>query len=225
MTYYFTSETDQAIREYLVALSDVNEKLRNEIFNTRIRPAFEKLIESQIFVYRFYSIDDVETLKKEALANLFEMLPKFDPNRGAKGFSYFNVVAKNWFIQKNREKNKRLCTQDASCDLEHDVVKNSASFSLQPFEDDVMEREFWLLLFQDMDRWRPLLVKKHEIQVLDAIVYLMRNPTTVSIHNKKAVYLYLRELTGLTLKTVVVDLKRIKSLYDEFKERFDEDGE
>jgi hypothetical protein len=88
-----------------------------------------------------------------------------------------------------------------------------------------MEREFWLLLFQDMDRWRPLLVKKHEIQVLDAIVYLMRNPTTVSIHNKKAVYLYLRELTGLTLKTVVVDLKRIKSLYDEFKERFDEDGE
>jgi hypothetical protein len=225
MTYYFTSETDQAIREYLVALSDVNEKLRNEIFNTRIRPAFEKLIESQIFVYRFYSIDDVETLKKEALANLFEMLPKFDPNRGAKGFSYFNVVAKNWFIQKNREKNKRLCTQDTSCDLEHDVVKNSASFSLQPFEDDVMEREFWLLLFQDMDRWRPLLVKKHEIQVLDAIVYLMRNPTTVSIHNKKAVYLYLRELTGLTLKTVVVDLKRIKSLYDEFKERFDEDGE
>lgn len=219
---YFTAETDQAIREYQNEEDPVN---KHKIFDKRIRPAFEKLIESQICVYRFYLIDDAEVLKREALSYLFEMMPKFDPDRGTKGFSYFNVVTKNWFIYKTHEKNKRLKTEDSSCDFENDAVKNSTTFAKQPFESDVLEREFWLSLFQDMDRWRPLLVKKHELQVLDAIVYLMRNPTRVSIHNRKAVYLYLRELTGLSLKQVVVDLKRIKDLYVDFKERFDEEGQ
>ena len=101
MPQYFTKETDEYIKRFLKS-DDVEEK--HVIFNEGIRPAFEKLIENLIYVYKFFNLDDVEILKKDCLANLYQMLPKFDPDKGSKGFSYFNVVAKNWFIQKTREK-------------------------------------------------------------------------------------------------------------------------
>ena len=42
----------------------------------------------------------------------------------------------------------------------------------------------------------------------------------MSIYNKKAVFLYIREMTGLTMKQVNHNMGRLKSLYESFRERF-----
>ena len=57
MANYFTVETDESIEAFQAAESD-NEKHR--IFNEEIRPAFEKLIENLIFVYKFFKFGDIE---------------------------------------------------------------------------------------------------------------------------------------------------------------------
>lgn len=218
MPLYFGPEVDVKIGEY-VKETDVSKK--NQIFEEGIRPAMMKLIESQMYLYGFYKIDDPDVLKNEALANLYEILPKFDPTKGKKAFSYFNVVVKHWFIWKIREKNKRLKQQSENFyGIDHDVVKNDPSLIMSSYEDDVVDKEFWLSLFRDMDKWRPLLKKKQEVQVLDAIVFLLQNPQLVSIYNKKAVFLYIREMTGLTMKQVNHNMARLKSLYESFRERF-----
>lgn len=218
MSQYFTKDTDTHIVKFLET-SDENE--RHKIFHDKIRPAFEKLIENLIFVYSFYSIDDVETLKKDCLTNLYEMLPKYDPSKGTKGFSYFNVVAKNWFIHKTRERNKRnKLESELYCGLDNEVAKNDPKFSVNPHEELLQEKEFWMLFYREMDTWREKLTKKTEKHVLEAVIYLMRNPDLVSIYNKKAVYLYLRELTGLNTKQVVVNLKKIKDLFNKWKESY-----
>lgn len=223
MADYFTPETDASIKRYLES-DERSEKHR--IFDAEIKPAFETLIENLIHVYRFHRIDDVDTLKRDCLTNLYEMLPKYDPNRGKKGFSYFNVVARNWFIHRLREKKKQgLTASDLQYDLDHEVVKNDPCFSLNPFEDQIVEKEFWVALFDDMDKWRDLLKKKSERQVLDAVVFMIRNPHLITIYNRKAIYLYLRDMTGLNTKQVVVNLKKIKELYVRFKEEFDSSGE
>ena len=215
---YFTSETDKYLQKFIETGDSVG---KHEIFHTNIRPAFEKLIENLIYVYRFYSIDDVETLKKDCLANLYEMIPKFDISRGTKGFSYFNVIAKNWFIQKTRERNKRnRLESDLYYDLDHEAVKNDPNFTLSPYEDQVQDKEYWVAFYEEMDSWRETLLKKTERKVLEAVILLMRNPDLVSIFNKKAVYLYLRELTGLNTKQVVVTLKKLKKMFDEWKEEY-----
>ena len=216
MAHYFTKDTDRFITKF-IETEDAPE--RHKIFHDKIRPAFEKLIENLIYVYGFYSIDDVDTLKKDCLTNLYETLPKYDPTKGTKGFSYFNVVAKNWFIQKTREKNKRnKLESELYYDLDHEAVKNDPNFSVSPHEDILQEREFWIRFYEEMDSWREKLTKKSEKQVLEAVIFLMRNPDLVTIYNKKAVYLYLRELTGLNTKQVVVNLKKIKSLFTKWKE-------
>jgi len=223
MAQYFTKQTDEYLAQFL-ASTVVEEK--HEIFDTHIRPAFEKLVENLIYVYGFFSIDDVETLKKDCLANLYEMIPKYDPSKGTKGFSYFNVIAKNWFIQKTREKNKRnRLESDLYYDLDHEAVRSDPSFTMSPHEDKVEEREFWVAFYKELESWRKKLTKKTETQVLEAVIFLMRNSDLVSIYNKKAVYLYLREMTGLNTKQVVVNLKKIKGLFAEWKDRYLTTGE
>ncbi len=217
MPLYFGPDVDLKIGEY-VRETDIEKK--NKIFEEGIRPAMLKLIESQMYLYGFYKIDDPEVLKNEALSNLYEILPKFDPLKGKKAFSYFNVVVKHWFIWKIREKNKRLRQQQSDYGIDHDVVRNDPSLIAASHEDEIMDKEFWISLFRDMDKWRPLLKKKQEIQVLDAIVFLLQNPQLVSIYNKKAVFLYIREMTGLTMKQVNHNMTRLKSLYTTFRERF-----
>lgn len=225
MPMYFGPEVDVKIGEYVAETDPV---LKNRIFEDGIKPALVKLIDSQMYLYGFYRIDDPDTLRNEALSNLYEILPKFDPKKGKKAFSYFNVVTKNWFIWKIREKNRRLKQQSENFyGIDHDVVKSNPSMVLSSHEDEIIEKERWIELFKDMDRWRPLLKKKQEVQVLDAIVFLLQNPGLVSIYNKKAVFLYIREMTGLTMKQVNHNMNRLKELYLTFRDRFNsgEEGE
>lgn len=224
MPMYFGPEVDAKIIEYR---NEADITVRNEIFTTGIRPAMLKLIESQMYLYGFYKIDDPDMLKNECLSTLYETLPKFDPNKGKKAFSYFNVVVKNWFIWKIRDKNKKLKQQSENFyGIDHDIVKSNPSMVLASYEDDIIEKEFWVSLHRDMDKWRALLKKDQERKVLDAIVFLLQNPHLVSIYNKKAVFLYIREMTDLTMKQVNHNMNRLKSLYAAFRERFHsgEDG-
>lgn len=223
MAQYFTADTDDALNAFNSS-SDIEEKHR--LFQDRIRPAFEKLIENLIYVYRFYTIDNVDTLKDECLTNLFETIPKFDPNKGAKGFSYFNVVAKNWFIQKIRERAKQNKNEsELFYDLDHEAAKNDPNFMVAPHEEVVEDAEKWIKFYEAMDSWKHELTKAAEVKVLNAVIFLMKNPDLVTIYNKKAVYLYLRELTGLQTKQVVNNLKKIKELYDEWHEEYLRSGE
>jgi hypothetical protein len=143
------------------------------------------------------------------------------------------MVAKNWFIAKSREAAKKNRNEsDLFYDLDHEAIRNDPNFMVAPIEDEIEEQEKWIEFYKAMDLWKGQLKKKNELQVLEAIIILMKNCDLVSIYNKKAVYLYLRELTGLTTKQIVVNLKKIKALYTEWcaeyystgESRYEEDG-
>jgi len=226
---YFTKDTDRSIEAFNAADVDAQKHL---IFDKEIRPAFEKLIENIIYVYRFYTLGDPETLQRECLTDLYNALPKFDASKSANpnkptstSFSYFNMVAKNWFIARSRENSRRNKNEsDLYYDLDHENVKTDPNFMVSPHEALVEEKERWIKFYEAMDSWRGKLKKKNEKQVLEAIIFIMKNSEMVSIYNKKAVYLYLRELTGLNTKQIVVNLKRIRSLYDEWHEVYHSTG-
>lgn len=223
MAEYFGPTADEAINRYNMCTD--NEQ-RNEIFNTEIRPVFEKLIHNLIYVYKFQKLDDIQTLKAECLTHLYEMLPKFDANRGSKGFSYFNVVAKNWFINKSKEyKKKDRNESELFYDLDHENVRHNPSVVVKPFEENILEKEFWVAFSKKMNEWRGQVVKPNERLVLDAVIFLFQNSGIVSIYNKKAISIYVREITGLNAKQIANSLKSLRDLYLEFKKDYDsEDG-
>ena len=219
MGMYFGPDVDVRIVEYI---NETDQAERHRIFDLYIRPAFEKLIDGQMNAYKFYTIDDASMLKNDCLSMLYELLPKFDPSRGKKGFSYFNVVTKHWFIWKYRERQKRQRNEaDNFYGIDHEVVKSDPSIVDRSYEDQVMEKEFWAQLFLNIDKWKKLLKKPQEVQILEAISFLLQNPDIVPISNRKAVYLYIREMTDMTTKQVIAHLKRIRELYFQFREEFE----
>ena len=215
---YFGPEVDDKIREF-IACTDKRE--RDKIFNESIKEPFEKLITSQIRLYRFYILGDVDTLVREALTYLFSVIVEFDSSKGKKAFSYFNTVSKNYFIGKIREQKKIRRQQAQSVyGIDRQVVKNDPSMIIESHEDNLVDREFWNELNSSLDKWRDSL-KKHEILVLDSIRFMLQNPSFVSVFSKKAIVIYLKDMTQLTPKQINGALASIRTLYQNFKEEFD----
>ena len=58
--------------------------------------------------------------------------------------------------------------------------------------------------------------------VLEAIKILFESSDQIEIFNKKAVYLYMREITGLNTKQIVNKLNKMREKYRDFKKKWDE---
>jgi predicted RNA binding protein with dsRBD fold (UPF0201 family) len=61
-------------------------------------------------------------------------------------------------------------------------------------------------------------MKENDQKVYKAIIVLFESKEDIEIFNKKAIYLYLRELTGLNTKQVVNSLNKFREKYSAFKQ-------
>ena len=86
------------------------------------------------------------------------------------------------------------------------------------------EKEFWLSLHGEISAWSTENLKTNERKVLEAIKILFENSEDIEIFNKKAIYLYLREITGLNTKQVVNNLNKLRKRDRSFKDKW-ESGE
>ena len=65
-------------------------------------------------------------------------------------------------------------------------------------------------------------MRDNEKKVYEAIKVILSSAQDLDILNKKAVYLYLRELTGLNTKQIVTQLNKMRERYRDFKEDWDD---
>ena len=75
-------------------------------------------------------------------------------------------------------------------------------------------------MLEQVDKWDTGNLKQNEKLVLEAVKVLLHNIDDIEIFNKKAVYLYLRELTGLNTKQVVNNLNKLREKYRIFKTKW-----
>ena len=76
-------------------------------------------------------------------------------------------------------------------------------------------------LSSEIDTWDSFMVKENERKVLMAVRILLDSAEQIEIFNKKAIYLYLRELTGLNTKQVVNNLNKLRKRYRTFKTKWE----
>jgi hypothetical protein len=135
----------------------------------------------------------------------------------SKAFSYFSVVTKNWFIAKAKKKSKRNRQELDIMELPSDLELRHVS-TINPYLKDRAVREFWTLLTKEVESWdNQEKMKENEKKVLAAVQILMESCEDIEIFNKKAIYLYLREITGLNTKQVVNNLNKMRIKYRSFK--------
>ena len=214
--HYFTKITEGAIIDYC-ATEDT--AVRSALYIEHIQPAFNELVNKIVYTYKFNSLENVDYLKDDCKVWLTTILGKFDPSHGTKAFSYFSVVTKNWFTHKAKtqtKKNKREINYDS---MIREVEISSESYNLF---DEAEEAEFWKFLLTEVTSWDSSKLKLNEKKVLDAILTLMTNIEQIEIFNKKAIYLYMREITGLNTKQIVSCLNKMRIKYRTFKKKWDE---
>jgi hypothetical protein len=178
------------------------------------------MVDKIIYTYRFTTLPNIDYLKDDCKVWLTTILNKYDPSKGSKAFSYFSVVTKNWFIHKVKRTQKRNRTEvfmeDMLNQLEEDLVSGEPTY----FEKR-SEMEFWGSLNHEIDTWNSFMLKENEKKVLMAVRILLDSADTIEIFNKKAIYLYLREITGLNTKQVVNNLNKLRKRYRVFKDKWE----
>ena len=213
---YFTQVHEDAIVAY-ANTDDI--KKRTELYVKYIGPVFDEMVDKIVYTYKFTNLPNIDSLRDECKIWLITVLGKYDPNKGSKAFSYFSVITKNWFIHKVKKRNKRTRNEididdiASTKDVKYIVTHN-------PYHKDRERNEFWNLLMSEVDSWEQLKMKETEERVLKAVKILLESAEDIEIFNKKAIYLYLRELTGLNTKQIVNNLNKMRARYRVFKKKY-----
>ena len=217
---YFTTETEQYIVKYNTS---TDSEYRNKIFTEHIYLPFYKLAENIIHTFKFYytDVEKIEDLKHEIVSVLLEeKIMKFHPTNGAKAYSYFGTIVKRWLINYNNKNYKKLKQIGSWDDVADGYVPeqkdlNTVGITLAQFIDRWVEACY--------DELEELFKKEHERRIADAVLTLFKTRNDLEIFKKKALYIYIREMTDCdtpNLTRVITKLKlnfkdKYQKLYDE----------
>ena len=211
---YFTKKHENAILEYASILDNNRKTL---LYIKYIQPAFNEMVEKIVYTYKFNTLPNIDDLKNECKTWLTTILDKYDASRGSKAFSYFSVITKNWFIHKVKKNNnkKEIYIEDIKDTSQEEELTYEESYFVSREKE-----EFWLAFESEMVNWFDKRLKENEIKVYKAMIILFKECDNIEIFNKKAIYLYMREITGLNTKQVVNNLKRFRNKYREFRTKW-----
>jgi hypothetical protein len=223
--FYFNDNTQQAIVDYKL---ETNSTKKNDIYVREILPAFNKLVENLINVYGFQiQYETKADLQNECIEFLYGVITKFDASKGTKAFSYFNVVAKHWLIIKSKQsvRNVHVFTSidDTESMSQHDL-ETIENYSVSPSPEETM------IDFTKKQKIRTILdliaskaITENEIECLKGINLLFSNINELDFLNKRAVMLYLREITSLSPKQLSVVLSLMKKHYKLSKQEYEQE--
>ena len=191
---YFTKETE----DYIVAYKNSEDIVyRQKIFTDHIYYPFYKLVENIIHTYKFYytDVNDIEDLKHEIISILVEdKIMKFDPSRGAKAYSYFGTIVKRWLIaytDKNYKRLKRVGSfEEINESYEPEIGRTKTGYEVTLSQ--IIER-FIEESYEELD---TMFKKDTDKKIADAILTLFSKRNDIEIFKKKALYIYIREITG-----------------------------
>jgi len=194
---YFTLVAQEAIIAYN---KETDQMLRNKIYKEHIDYPFNKLVENIYHTFKFSYFDvPYEDVKCEVVAFLNEKIHKYIDGKG-KAFSYFSIIAKNYLIIQNNAnyaKMKRRAEPvliDESRDLTSEMTLTSHQESLRDF---VKQWASWY-----DNNLNIIFTTRRDIVVADTLLELFRTVDNIEEFNKKALYILIRERTGLKTQNI-----------------------
>ena len=208
-------DTQAAIVEYQKAET---QQEKEDLYNKEIKYAFEKLVENLIFVYGFQNpYEPTKHLQADCVSFLLEAIHKWNVEKGTKAFSYYNVVAKNWLIgnAKKRQKNlKRSISFEATEEMSAKDRRAIAHFQIAPGPDQRLEDiESKKEIVKVLKTIKARVHQENEVLCIDAIITIFEKVDTLDFLNKRAVFVYVREISGLNQKQLASALGTVRKHY------------
>jgi len=155
--------------------------------------------------------DSYSDLSNDTITFLCERLSKYVHANG-KAFSYFSVIARNYlilFIKKSHQKLKSNVDTE-NIDIERNLMNEE---SYKEFVEETYDFVEEFISFVDINL--PILFdSQKEMMVADSILELFRTRDNIENFNKKALYILIRERTGLKTQIITKTVNDVKTIYD-----------
>ena len=216
---YFTKITEIAINAYN---SCDDQKLKNKIYNRFIHYPFDKLSENVIHTYKTYYFDvPYEDVKASVVAFLNEKIHKFNGANG-RAFSYFTVVARNYLFNENNANYARMKVREdlTKVDSSRNIVNEVVSQQMQESKSDFFDYYTQYIDYHLDD----LFTKDRDKAIADSINELFKNRNDLYSYNKKALYILIRERTGVHTQYITKVVGKLKLIYAELYTEYNKTG-
>jgi hypothetical protein len=213
--YYFTDDTEKAIVRFN---NSDDQELKDKIYRDEIHYPFFKLTQNIIHTFKFYhtEVENLEHLQHEIITFLLNKMHLFDPTKGAKAYSYFGTIVKRWLILYNTKNYKKKINKVPVDEL----TKENTTYTYNLNEDlNGKELSDYIDLFEEYvtNNILELFPKKNDAQIADAILELFRKREILEVFNKKALYIYIREIVDAKTPKIT---KIAGKLYAIFKSQY-----
>ena len=192
---YFTQDTEDAIVLYN---NTKDSEIRSKIYERDIHFAFFKLTQNIIHTFKFYhtEVTELEHLQHEIITFLLSKMHLFDPTRGAKAYSYFGTIVKRWLILYNTKNYKKKINKVGVDELSKEGSSHVYSIGDDRIKSD-LDKYVDIYVNHVENNIFELFPKKNDAQIADAILELFRKREDLEVFNKKALYIYIREMVDV----------------------------
>lgn len=207
---YFTKITELAILAYNRV--EDNPVLREKIYRRFIYPAFMKLSENLINKMKPTYIDSsFLDLQTDIVTYLTERLTKFNPNAG-KAYSYYTRTTFNYIIAENQKAYTKLKadTMELDIDEQRNVITEMHNIEMRE------TLHYFMDAYIDYcyENLNYIFTNSTDIHVADSILHIFESRENIEDFNKKALYIFIRERTGLETSNITKVIKTLKSIYE-----------
>lgn len=222
---YFDKEQEQAIVDYI---NEVDPQKKGRIFSDNIYYPFLEIINNIVNTYKIGFLTNLNERKLECVRDMTEKIYMFKPERNFKAFSYFSVIAKNWWLnelKKDKKESQNRIDIDTVSSLNQDGDTECQDMILEAVkspEELYGEQEEWNFFLGDkLDLWNEFIRKDtylHTVFVGICVFLSSREQFAIAGYNRKALVEFVTDYTGLKKSQVISSLYRLRRNYRLFEE-------
>jgi len=206
---YWTKITEGSISAY--NRSSENMVLKEKIYRRFIFPAFMKLSENLINKMKCEYIDSsFKDLQTDLVTYLTIRLDKFNPNAG-RAYSYYTRTSFNYLIAENQKGYAKLKKESEPINIDEqrnvmtEMHNTEMAETLKYFMDAYVEYCY--------NNINSIFTNQTDIHVADSILHIFEDRENIEQFNKKALYVFIRERTGLETNNITKVIKVLKHIY------------
>jgi len=208
---YWTKITEYSISAYNRSEKNQNQVLKEKIYRRFIFPAFMKLSENLINKMKCEYIDSTfRDLQTDLVTYLTIRLDKFNPDAG-KAYSYYTRTAFNYLIAENQKgySNLKKTAEPVNIDEQRNVMIEMHNTEMQ----DTLKYFMDAYVSYCYENLNFIFTSQTDIHVADSILHIFEDRQNIEQFNKKALYVFIRERTGLETNNITKVIKTLKHIY------------
>lgn len=203
---YFTQDTEDSV---ILFNKTEDKETRDDLYNEKIKYPFEKLVENifNTFKFTYFETGPLE-VQRETVAHLVANIHKYDPSKG-KAFAYFSIIAKHYLIALNNSTYKRF-NQHVDISEERDENTIQLQSEDQHYKKAELEEFMKLMVTFWENNVGKIFTKQRDLDIANAVIELFRRSDRIDAFNKKALYLYIREISSCKTQQITKVINKMK---------------